>query len=223
MNPDLQRDLLAALERPHRLGTIGGDLEEQLAHCASFSSVLSQVLGDHIPERGCDLGTGGGLPGVALASMWPTMQWTLVDMRTARADEVERTILRLGLHDRVDVHGIEAQFLGHDEHHREQYDIVVARAFGPPSVTAECAAGLVRPNGVFVVSEPPESGGPGEQLTEPRWDVAGLAELGFGPAELVEENESRFAVMRKQGATPGHIPRLPPRANRGWPASQGNT
>ena len=42
MNPDLQRDLLAALERPHRLGTIGGDLVEQLAHCASFSAVLGQ-------------------------------------------------------------------------------------------------------------------------------------------------------------------------------------
>ena len=76
-------------------------------------------------------------------------------MRTARADEVERTILRLGLQHRVDVQGIEAQYLGHDDVYRESFDVVVARAFGPSSLTAECAAGLVRVGGVFIVSEPP--------------------------------------------------------------------
>ncbi|KAG1649058.1 Sporulation initiation inhibitor protein Soj [Nymphon striatum] len=72
MTPELKSILLEALERPHRLGMIGGDLEEQLAHCASFSSVLAQVV--HGVEtlrsvdglRGVDLGTGGGLPGVAV-------------------------------------------------------------------------------------------------------------------------------------------------------------
>jgi len=163
MKPELQRDLMAALERPHRLGTIGGDLEEQLAHCASFSSVLEQVR-PPATHRGIDLGTGGGLPGVALAALHPDMQWTLVDMRSARADEVERTILRLNLDDRVEVVATEAQRLGQHDQHREQYDVAAARAFGPSSITAECAAGVVRVGGVFLVSEPPT------RSDEERWD-----------------------------------------------------
>jgi len=43
MTPELQDRLLTALERPHRLGMIGGELWDQLAHCASFSRVLGQV------------------------------------------------------------------------------------------------------------------------------------------------------------------------------------
>ncbi len=213
MTPELQRDLLAALERPHRLGTIGGNLEEQLAHCASFSSVLAEVVDEGaLQGRGVDLGTGGGLPGVALAALWTMMSWTLVDMRTARADEVERTILRLGLGDRVEVRGSEAQLLGHQPDLREAFDIAVARAFGPPSLTAECAAGLVRPGGTLVVSEPPA----GDSADDERWDIAGLHSLGFEPPNIISHGGSRFAVLRKATATPITIPRLPPRASRGW-------
>lgn len=214
MTPELRRDLLVALERPHRLGTIGGDLEEQLAHCAGFSSVLAQTIGAERETeglRGIDLGTGGGLPGVALAALWPHMRWTLVDMRTARADEVERTVLRLGLADRVDVRGIEAQHLGHQRESRESYDVAVARAFGPSSLTAECGAGLVGPGGHLIVSEPPASG-----EDHDRWPASRLGVLGFAPASYIVEGGRRFVVLRKVGEAPPNIPRLPPRSNRGW-------
>lgn len=208
MHPELQRDLMVALERPHRLGTIGGDLEEQLAHCASFSSVLAQMRPGTPPTRGIDLGTGGGLPGIALAALWPDTQWTLVDVRAARADEVERTVLRLGMADQVSVIAAEAQMLGHDEDHREQYDVVVARAFGPASITAECAAGVVKVGGIVIISEPPQP--------EPdRWNVAGLEELGFGGAEPAGDDR-QFVVLPKRSLTPPRIPRLPAKANRGW-------
>ncbi len=212
MTPDLHRDLLAALERPYRLGTIGGDLEEQLAHCASFSSVLTEVLAGRIPQRGCDLGTGGGLPGVALAALWPMMRWTLVDMRTARADEVERVVLRLGLHERTEVQGLEAQYLGHDPEYRESFDVVVARAFGPSSLTAECAAGLVSTGGVLIVSEPPSV----LEEDEGRWSATSLTALGFSSATFSEVGGTRFVVFDKIAPTPENVPRLPPRANRGW-------
>jgi len=212
MTPELERDLLAAFERPHRLGTIGGNLEDQLAHCASFSSVLAEIYPDDPPERGCDLGTGGGLPGVALAALWPTMRWTLVDMRTARADEVERVVLRLRLSERTEVIGQEAQYLGHDPDYRESFDVVVARAFGPASLTAECAAGLVRIDGMFIVSEPPVD------ASADRWDSEGLRSLGFSPLRYVEADSGRFAVFQKMEPAPGVVPRLPPRANRGWPS-----
>jgi len=211
MTPELERKLLAALERPHRLGTIGGVLEDQLAHSASFSSVLADLFPDTPPRSGMDLGTGGGLPGVVLAAMWPSTAWTLVDMRSARAAEVERVVLALGLDTTTDVLATEAQYVGRDPQYREQFDVVVARSFGPPSLTAECAAGVVRLNGWFVVSEPPEAKADGE-----RWDTAGLAALGFSQPVRRAVDDARFVAFQKTSHTPDRVPRIPPRANRGW-------
>jgi len=212
MKPELQRDLMAALERPHRLGTIGGDLEEQLAHCASFSSVLSQL--HRSTGRGIDLGTGGGLPGVALAGSFPSMSWTLVDVRAARAAEVERTVLRLGYQERVTVIAAEAQHVGHDPEYREGFDVVVARAFGPPSITAECAAAVVRVGGSFVISEPPTN--PHKEDSGVRWSAAGLALLGLTIPQFLVVDGYRFAIIEKIAPTPARVPRLPARPSRGW-------
>ena len=220
MDSNLRQTLLEALERPHRLGTIGGDLEEQLAHCASFSSVLSQI-GLASDARGIDLGTGGGLPGLALAALWPAMHWALVDMRVARATEVERIALGLGLGERTEVHGIEAQRLGHDADFRESFDVAVARAFGPASITTECAAGMVRVGGSFIVSEPPtdDQRAQLDHQTEPRWDYRAVSALGFTEPEMIEMGGSRFAVLTKQSPAPDMVPRLPPRSTRGWVSS----
>ena len=62
---------------------------------------------------------------------------------------------------------------------RASADVVVARSFGSPAVTAECGAPLLRVGGVLVVSEPPE--GAGE-----RWSDDGLAELGLGAPTVIE-------------------------------------
>ena len=50
-----------------------------------------------------------------------------------------------------------AEDAGRDPELREGFDLVTARSFARPAVTAEIGAGLVRPGGVMVVSEPPTS------------------------------------------------------------------
>lgn len=207
MNPELRRRLYAALERAHHLGMIGGELEDQLAHCASFSSLVAEVCGSAGPATGVDLGTGGGIPGLPLATLWPRCAWTLVDVRAGRIAEVERASVELGL--AVDLRTSPAQELGHDPATRERFDIAVARAFGPPSTTAECAAALVRVGGVCLVSEPPET-------TADRWHAASLRTLGFGELEVVERGGHRFAILRKQHPTPSRVPRRQSRKSSNW-------
>jgi 16S rRNA (guanine527-N7)-methyltransferase len=63
-----------------------------------------------------------------------------------------------------------AEDLGRSEV-RGSVDGVMARSFGPPAVTAECAAPLLRLGGCLVVSEPPDA--------TDRWPDAGLALLGL--------------------------------------------
>jgi 16S rRNA (guanine527-N7)-methyltransferase len=73
---------------------------------------------------------------------------------------------------------------------RETFDAVVARSFGPPAVTAECAVGFLRPAGGLVVSEPP-----GDE--EDRWPAEGLEELGFGALSRVAAPGGSFVVLEK--------------------------
>ena len=41
-----------------------------------------------------------------------------------------------------------------------RFELVIARSFGPPAPTAECAARLLAPRGALVVSEPPDGARP---------------------------------------------------------------
>ena len=208
MNPELQDRLFAALERPHRLGMIGGELEDQLAHCASFSRVLGQVVDAAPQEHAVDLGTGGGLPGVALAASFPQLMWTLVEIRTSRATEVERALAR-GEIPNAAVRTEPAQELGHDPAYRERSAVAVARSFGPSSMTAECAAGLLRVGGVLVVSEPPRD-------DEDRWPTKALELLGLSAPMFVEDDGHRFAVLTKEAELREHLPRRRSKPLQRW-------
>jgi 16S rRNA (guanine527-N7)-methyltransferase len=82
----------------------------------------------------------------------------------------------------------------------DQFDLVTARSFGPPAVTAECAARFLKTGGVLIVSEPPTAG------DEERWSAQGLARLGF-----LDRGRTRFGaafeVLVKTEPTPAEFPR----------------
>jgi len=218
MDEELQRRILAALERPHRLGMIGGDLADHVAHATYYAELFAPALGlsdSTSSVRAADLGTGGGIPGVVLAALRPDWHWTLIDVRSARADEVRAAVARLGLEDCCEVLAEAAQELGRGAPLRATFDLAVARAFGPPSVLAECAAGLLRVGGALIVSEPPESHE--AEGDDGRWPPAPLEVLGFAEVEQAVVAETRFAVLRKVAETPERFPRTPPRNDRGWP------
>src|SRR5207245_763488 len=108
-------------------------------------------------------------------------------------------VARLGLADRVTVRSARAEDAGRDPGLRGQIDLVVARGFGPPAVTAECAAPLLRVGGVTVVSEPPGS-------TGGRWDTAGLEELGL-TLEATFVGPPAFVRLRQRAVCPERYPR----------------
>jgi 16S rRNA (guanine527-N7)-methyltransferase len=164
--------LEAQLERARELGFLGpGPIGPHRAHAEAFLTAIGDV-----PVGTCvDLGSGGGLPGLVLAMRLPSSAWTLLDAMQRRTAFLQEAVDALDLADRVEVVTARAELAGRDPVLRGRADLVVARSFGPPAVTAECAAPLLRPGGTLVVSEPP--GGAGE-----RWPAEALAELGFAPA-----------------------------------------
>lgn len=161
----MQDALVAQLERSRALGFLGpAAVEEHIDHAAGFLAALTDVVG-----RVIDLGSGGGIPGLVLAVRRPDLDVVLVEAMAKRCAFLESAITALALSNTRLVHG-RAEIVGRSEL-RGSADAVVARSFGPPAVTAECAAPLLRVGGRLVVSEPPDAG--------ERWPADRLAVLGL--------------------------------------------
>lgn len=164
--------LLAVLERARSWGFLGpGPVQEHVDHAAGLLEVL-QGLGPDDPRRAVDLGSGGGVPGLLAAVATPAWRWVLLDSMARRTDFLRDAVRELGLEGRVEVWRERAEVAGRAEGTRGEIDVVTARSFAGPAVTAECAAPLLRPAGLLIVSEPPGADGS-------RWDPEGMAGLGF--------------------------------------------
>lgn len=184
------------LAEARELGFLGpGPVDGHRDHAAAFVAPLA----DRPPGLGIDLGSGGGVPGLVLATALPAWQWELVESGERRAAFLQRAVGRLGLGDRVRVRHQRAEDLGRTPEARGRADAVTARSFGPPAVTAECAAPLLRTGGLLVVSEPP--GGAAD-----RWSEPGLAALGLAVAEH-RPDPPALAVLRSVAPCPARYPR----------------
>jgi 16S rRNA (guanine527-N7)-methyltransferase len=192
--------LRQVLDKARDAGFLGpGPIETHLTHADGFAECAEAALG-HLPQEFCDLGTGGGVPGLALAVRWSQAHGLLVDSNERRAAFLREAIEALDLGDRVRMLEQRAEIVGHPGQYREGFELVTARSFASPPITAEIAAGIVSVGGCLVVSEPPE---PDAQ----RWPVAELGSLGFGPPELVLQSHAHFAVLHKVGPAPSRFPR----------------
>lgn len=127
---------------------------------------------------------------------------TLVDAMTKRARWLEAAVLELGVADRCRVVPERAEAVGRDPAYREHFEVVTARAFGAPAVTAECAAPLLEIGGRLIVSEPPEP-------DPSRWPAERLRDLGLGPTRRVEDEAAPATVVsvEKVAPTPEAYPR----------------
>jgi 16S rRNA (guanine527-N7)-methyltransferase len=130
-------------------------------------------------------------------SAWPTTDWCLLDANQRRTEFLQDAVDALALSSRVTVVRGRAEELAHDPSLRAAFDLVVARSFGKPAVTAECAAGFLSVGGFLVVSEPPEA------TEESRWDPEGLAELGLEDAG----QQAGCQVLRAVAPCPDRFPR----------------
>jgi len=153
-------------------------------------------------DLACDLGSGGGIPGLVLAvDVWPHSRWVLVEAMAKRVEFLAWAVDEVGVTDRVSVvHGRTEQVGRVGEQLRGACTLVTARGFGAPPITAEAAAPLLAEGGALVVSEPPGSLGE-------RWPPAGLAALGLVPDGVVRTDRAGYMVMTQARPCPEEYPR----------------
>ena len=197
--------VLALLEEAGRRGFLGPrPAADHAEHAWGFAEAWEVVAGQTEPENACDLGSGGGVPGLILATgCWPATRWTLLDAMGKRCSFLVEAVDQLDIADRVCVACGRAEELGRvGEPLRGAFDLVTSRGFGRPSGAAEAAAPLLRVGGLLVVSEPPDSDGS-------RWDVDGCRQVGLVPQRTVRTALASFMVLSLEEAVADRFPRSP--------------
>jgi 16S rRNA (guanine527-N7)-methyltransferase len=102
-----------------------------------------------------DIGTGGGLPGIPLAIIYPQVHFTLLDATQKKISAVEEFARALRLTN-ITALAARAEDLGQNKVHREDYDLVVSRAVAPLRELLELAMPLVHLNGRFIAYKGPD-------------------------------------------------------------------
>lgn len=190
----MEDDLLGQLERSRQLGFLGpGPVADHVLHAGAFLDVLAAVDG-----RVIDLGSGGGVPGLVIAAARSELEVVLLEAMGKRCDFLRSAAAELALSN-VTVVQERAEKAGRGAL-RGSADAVVARGFGPPAVTAECAAPLLSVGGLLAVSEPPEGGAEG------RWPSEPLAAVGLEP-RLRRAGPPAIQTLRQVVACPATYPR----------------
>lgn len=188
---------VAVLEEARARGFVGpGPVVPHLVHAVGFAA----AAGGPPPGPALDLGSGAGLPGLALALLWPGSGWVLVDASERRTGFLFEAVAALELGARVEVVRSRAEDLGHDPARRGRCALVVARGFGPPAAVAECGCPLLAVGGRMVVSEPPEP-------HPPRWPRAALQGLGARVGPTISALGGTYQVLDQVEACPGRYPR----------------
>lgn len=102
------------------------------------------------PEKALDLGTGNGFPGVAIACLFPMAHVLLMDRTLKKLKAIERALDTAGFDparfDTVQMDAGEAPAHGY----KAKFDLITARAVGPPNEMGLLAKPLLKKGGRFL-------------------------------------------------------------------------
>lgn len=187
--------VLETWQRGQTISAVGpGPVEEHFEHAQRWAERIDAGTGPVL-----DLGSGAGIPGLALAGLLPDRPWVLVDAALRRTRLLSDAVDRVGWSDRVTVIHERAELL--PSWGLGDFAVVVARLFGRPAVTAECAAPLLAPGGQLLVSEP------AQPADAERWNETGLASLGLSLGQHWSQPEMQ--ELRRTGDPEVRFPRKP--------------
>jgi 16S rRNA (guanine527-N7)-methyltransferase len=136
-----------------------------------------------------DVGSGGGTPGIPLASVFPARKVTLLEAERRKTEFLERWTEELP--------NLAVVWGRAEEQPLEQYGVAVAKALAHPPVAVEWCLPLVVEGGAAVLWVGPSA------------DRQAIAAAAGRIAGEPTESPPGFAVIRKTGQTPRGFPRRP--------------
>jgi len=187
--------------------------EVQLKHFVDSLSIYSlrefrEALAAKPDLRVIDVGTGAGFPGVPIKIAAPAIKLALLDSNNKKITFLRHLIRKLELND-VEVIWGRAENVAHREEHRENYDVVVARAVAEMPILAEYALPFCKVGGLLVAYKGPKA--PQElEAAEEALSILGGRLIRLAPVEVPGLHETRILVLiAKERPTPAKYPRRP--------------
>jgi 16S rRNA (guanine527-N7)-methyltransferase len=187
----LERWLAALLATPG-LTSIRDPAEARRVHVDDSLAALDVVSRFEGPI--VDVGSGGGAPGIPLASALPDRYVTLLEANGRKC-----AFLREAAREFSNVTVVQGRA---EEQETDRFGVAVAKALAPPPVAAEWCLPLVAPGGAAVLYVGPSADAPAVSRVSER--------LAGAPAE----ETPGLLVLRKLEPTPTGFPRRPGVAKR---------
>ena len=136
-----------------------------------------------------DVGSGGGTPGIPLATALPDREVTLLEAERRKSEFLERWTAELP--------NLRVVWGRAEGHATDCYGVAVAKALAQPPVAAEWCLPLVEEGGGVVLWVGPSA------------DLAAVEKVAGKLAGELMESPRGFVVIRKTGPTPPGFPRRP--------------
>jgi 16S rRNA (guanine527-N7)-methyltransferase len=198
--------LLEFLTKPQAPISVASARRAREVHIAdSLSGLEIESLAS--ANRIADLGSGAGLPGLALAACLPGSRFDLIESVGRKCEFLRAAIERMGLANAVVVCARSEDWAAGEG--REGYEAVTARAVGSLATVAELASPLLADGGVLAVWR-------GARSSEEEAEVArAAARLAIEPIEIRSvrpyegSRDRHIHLLRKNGPTPDELPRRP--------------
>ncbi len=198
-------------------------------HIADSLSLLSvKELSEASSPKICDIGCGGGFPGLPVKAVKNDIRLTMVDSTEKKLRTVEETAKLMGL-EKISFQPARAEELARKTEYREKFDFVFARAVASLNVLCELCLPFVTAGGYFLAMKAAKAK---EELEEAKKAVQALggkvirienasfskkadtAEFAndFTPEELTSlsdflSSERYIIVIKKVSACNGKYPR----------------
>lgn len=134
-----------------------------------------------------DVGSGGGTPGIPLASALPSAQVVLLEAERRKCEFLERWTASLP--------NLSVLWGRAEEQPSETFGVAVAKALAPPPTAAEWLLPLVREGGAAILWVGPSA------------DPAAVESVAARIAGRLEPSPPGFLLLRKTGPTPPGFPR----------------
>jgi 16S rRNA (guanine527-N7)-methyltransferase len=141
-----------------------------------------------------DVGSGGGAPGIPLATAFPDREVTLLEAERRKADLLRRWESELP--------NLRVVWGRAEEQETDRFAVAVAKALAQPPVAAEWCLPLVRPGGAAVLWVGPSA------------DVDRVGRVAEQVGGGVPEDHGGLLVIPKLAPTPAGFPRRPGMARK---------
>jgi len=206
------RDLLLEWNRRFNLTAIDSPEQIEVRHfldslsCLTAWRQMGAAASGAGEVRAIDVGTGAGLPGLALKIVWPTLRLTLLEATGKKVQFLDHAIAELGLTDVTAIHG-RAEEVAHQPEHRAAYDLALARAVAALPSLLELTLPFLRVGG-WLLAQKGQAGAAEALAAERALAILGGRLHAIYPVEVPFLAEERLLVTVQKGhPTPDQYPR----------------